>query len=161
DGDESGSARFDGLTVGSGHHYRVSTTRGAATFAEPPFGLTVRTGKRVTLHAYESSSALDTNMMVVMAGVVAVSLREDALQIEQLVRGLNVGRVAWLADQPIELPAGFKAFNKQDTMDDTRVEEVSGGAAIRGTFPPGERDLDFRYQIPLEGDASQTLKLRL
>src|SRR5262249_50168711 len=75
---------------------------------------------------------------------------------------INMGKVAWIADLPFELPAGFKAFNKQDTGEDGRVEEVPGtGAALRGTFPPGQRDLEFMYQVPLEGGANQTLGLRL
>jgi hypothetical protein len=67
-----------------------------------------------------------------------------------------------VADAPIELPRGFKAFNKEDGRDDARVEEVAGsGAAIRGTFPPGQRALRFRYQVPLANNVKQSLELRL
>lgn len=161
DGDEGGSVRFEGLAVGSGHTYRVATTRGSATYAHAPFPLTDKVGKRVTVHSYEVSGNLD-DLPVAMQAMVYVSLREDSIQVEQLLSVYNLGPVAWVADAPLQLPKGFKAFNKQDAMDDARVEEVSGtGAAIRGTFPPGRRDLDFRYQVPLDDEAQQTLRLRL
>jgi hypothetical protein len=159
--DEAGSARFDGLARGSGYSYRLSTARDAATYMLGPFPLTEKGGKRAILHSFEASGALDNHMLVVMRAAIAVSLREDALQVEQLISVINIGRTAWLADMALELPKGFKAFNRPDPTDDARIEEAPGGAAIRGTFPPGERDLDFRYQVPLEGDGSQGLHLRL
>jgi hypothetical protein len=161
DGDADGSVRFDGLAFGSGHTYRVSTQRGPATYARAPFPLTDKVGKRVTVHSYEVSTSLE-DLPIAMQAFVYVSLREDSIQVEQLLSVYDLGPVAWVADTPIQLPQGFKAFNKQDAMDDARVEEVPGtGAAIRGTFPPGRRDLDFRYQVPLDHEAKQTLHLRL
>jgi hypothetical protein len=161
DGDEGGSVRFEGLAFGSGHTYRVSTTRGPATYAHAPFPLTDKVGKRVTVHTYEVSVSLDERP-IAMQGTVYVSLREDSIQIEQILSVYNLGPVAWVADTAVQLPKGFKALNKQDAVDDAHVEEVPGaGVAIRGTFPPGRRDLDFRYQVPLEDEAKQTLHLRL
>jgi hypothetical protein len=128
----------------------------------PPFGLSANGGKRAVLHAFEASASLDSSMIVVMGSYVFLSLREDAIQVEQLIKVLNMGRVAWLADMPVHLPEGFKAFNKRETSDDARIEELPGtGAAIRGTFPPGERDLLFNYQVPLAGEEGQTLTIRL
>jgi 2-keto-4-pentenoate hydratase/2-oxohepta-3-ene-1,7-dioic acid hydratase in catechol pathway len=161
DGDEGGSARFDHLAFGPGHTYRVSTTRGPAQFSEMPFALSDRGGKRVTLHSYEVSGSLD-DLRVYMKGEVDVALREGDIVVEQPIGVLNIGEVAWVANAPIALPKGFKAFNKQESMDDTRVEEVPGsGAAIQGTFPPGQRGLHFRYQVPLDGEATQTMHVGL
>jgi hypothetical protein len=160
--DDAGTARFDGLTRGSGYSFRLSTSRGGATYTLGPFALSEKAGKRAVLHSFDATATMDNHLMVVMRAAVGVSLREDAIQVEQLVSVMNLGKTAWLADMPIELPKGFKAFNKQDTNDDGRVEELPGtGVAIRGTFPPGERDLEFRYQLPLEGDATQVLHVRL
>lgn len=161
DGDESGSARFEGLAVGTGNSYRVSTTRGSASYAHPPVGLGDRAGKRIIVHAYEASANVE-DLAIAMQGIVYVSLREDSIQIEQLLSVYNLGPVAWTPDLTFKLPKGWKAFNKQESMDDGHVEEVSGtGAAIRGTFPPGRHDLDFRYQVPLSDEARQTLKIEL
>jgi hypothetical protein len=160
--DETGSVRFDGMARGSSNVYRVTTKRGAATYVLPQFGLGEKAGKRAVLHAFEASGMLDANMMVVMRSAIGVSLREDAIEIQQLITVINLGRVAWLADMPVALPPGFKAFNKQESTDDARIEEVPGtGAVIRGTFPPGQRDLEFHYQVPLEGDASQAIHIQL
>lgn len=160
--DETGSVRFDGMPRGSSNIYRVSTKRGAATYVLPEFGLTERGGKRGVLHSFEASATLDANLMVVMRGAIGVTLREDAIEVQQLITVVNAGRIAWLADMPMKLPAGFKAFNKQETIDDARIEEVPGtGAALRGTFPPGQRDIEFHYQVPLEGDATQSIHIQL
>jgi hypothetical protein len=161
DSDDSGAARFEGFAVGTGHSYRVSTTRGAASYAHPPVGLGDKFGKRVVVHAYDASAKVD-DLAVAIQGLVYVSLREDSIQVEQLLSIYNLGPVAWTPDLTIQLPKGFKAFNKQESMDDGHVEEVSGtGAALRGTFAPGRHDIDFRYQIPLSDEARQTLKLTL
>jgi hypothetical protein len=160
--DDAGTARFDGLARAAGTSFRLATSRGPANYALGPFALSEKAGKRAVLHSFEATATIDNHLMVVMRAAVGVSLREDAIQVEQLVSVMNLGKTAWLADMPIELPKGFKAFNKQDTGEDGHIEELPGtGAVIRGTFPPGERDLDFRYQVPLEGDATQALHLRL
>jgi hypothetical protein len=154
--DAEGSARFEGLQVGSGTTYRVSTTRGPATYAHAPFPLSDRVGKRVVVHSYETAANLE-ELPVAMQALVYVSLREDSIQVEQLLSVFNLGPVAWTPDLVVDLPRGFKAFNKQDAMGDARVEEVEGtGVALRGTFPPGRQDLDFRYQIPLSDEARQS-----
>jgi hypothetical protein len=162
EGDETGSARFDGLSFGTGHSYRVSASRAGGTYVHPPFGLGPKAGKRATIHAYEATSRLDSSMIVVMGSAVFFALKEDAIQVQQLIQVLNMGRVAWLADMPVQLPQGFKAFTKQDSADDARIEELPDtGAVIRGTFPPGQRDLLFNYQVPLTGVEAQSLAIHL
>jgi hypothetical protein len=147
--------------VGTGHSYRVTTTRGPATYGLPPFGLGDKAGKRVTVHSYDTSPSIEA-VAVAMQGIVYVSLREDAIQVEQLLSVYNLGAVAWTPDVSFDLPRGWKAFNKQDDMGDARIEEVANvGAALRGTFAPGRHDLDFRYQVPLDDRETQTLRIRL
>lgn len=159
--DDNGAARFDGLQFGTGHSYEVVTSRGPARYAHPPVGLGDKSGKRIVVHAYDTSADIQS-LSVAMQGMVFVSLKEDAIQVEQLVSVYNLGPISWIADATFPLPEGFKAFNKQDSGGDARVDEVSGtGAALRGTFPPGRTDLDFRYQVPLANDPSQSLRVGL
>jgi hypothetical protein len=159
--DSSGSARFDGLTTGSGVTYRIITKRGQATYSLPAFALNDRAGRRAVLHAYETSSEIE-EISVGMQEVAYISLKEDSIQVEQLISVFNLGAISWIADTTFSLPPGFKAFNKQETMSDSRIDEVKGtGAALRGTFPPGRRDISFRYQVPLEDKARQTLRIEL
>lgn len=159
--DAEGNARFDGLTTGSGTSYRVSTTRAAATYAIAPFQLGDRVGKRAVLHSYDVTSNVDS-LSVGINGLVILSLREDSIQVEQLLIVGNPDPVSWVADAEFRLPEGFKAFNKQESMSDTRVDEVKDkGAALRGTFSPGRHSINFRYQVPLENTPKQTLHLEL
>lgn len=159
--DENGVVRFEKLEIGSGHSYRVSTTRGQATYALPAVGLNDRGGKRAVLHAYETTDKID-DLAVAMQALVYVSLRDDTLQVEQLLNVYNLSPMAWTPDVPFELPQGFKAFNKQEAPGEARIDEVAGtGAALRGTFQPGRHDLDFRYQVPLASDDHQVLRIRL
>ena len=157
--DDSGGARFDGLSFGTGHSYQVFTTRGPARYGHPPVGLGDKMGKRIVVHAYDTSARIE-DLSVAMQGIVFISLREDAIQVEQLLSVYNLGPIAWTADTTFKLPKGFKAFNKQEAGGDGRVDEVPDtGAALRGTFPPGRTDLDFRYQIPLENSEQQTFRV--
>jgi hypothetical protein len=159
--DERGVARFEGLTSGSGTSYRVSTARDGATYAIPPFALGDRTGKRAVLHAYEAAAVID-RLPVGAQAVVFLSLREDSIQVQQYFSVFNLGAVSWIADAPFDLPAGFRAFNKQETAEDARVDEVKDkGAALRGTFAPGRHDIAFQYQIPLAGKETQLIKMEL
>ncbi|APR83903.1 Hypothetical protein A7982_09252 [Minicystis rosea] len=159
--DESGAARFDGLSFGSGHTYEVVTTRGSARYGHPPVGLGDKVGKRIVVHAYDSAARIE-DLAVAMQGAVFVSLRESGIQVEQLVSVYNLGPISWMADAKFQLPKGFKAFNKADAVGDARIDEIPGeGAALRGTFPPGRTDIEFRYQIPLENSEQQTFSVDL
>ncbi|MGK4008466.1 carboxypeptidase-like regulatory domain-containing protein [Sorangium sp. So ce1036] len=171
--DESGSFRFEGLTIGSGTSYGVSVTRDGATFSLPHFGLGAEAGKRAVLHVYQASPDVN-DVLVGMRGLVYLQLRQDAVSVEQLYQVYNLGRVAWLPDATFALPPGAKAFNKSESLSDMRFEEakgaaVSGGAegtgatrvALRGTVSPGRHEGQFRFQVPLSGEERQTIRIEL
>src|SRR5262249_23568592 len=133
-----------------------------ATYAVPPFPLSDKAGKKVSLHVYEATSHVDDKgVLIAMQGMVYLQLREDSIAIEHLYSVFNVGEVAWVPDDvTVELPPKFKAFNKPDSMEECRFDEVSGkGAALRGTIAPGRHDLNFRYQVPLEEESVQTIRV--
>ncbi|MFO0759046.1 MAG: carboxypeptidase-like regulatory domain-containing protein [Byssovorax sp.] len=160
-GDENGAARFDGLPFGSGVSFQVSTTRGPASYSVMPFPLNDKNGKRVILHAYDVSNDIE-KLPIGTEGFVYLALKEDAIQVEQMFTVLNLGSTTWVADLPIDLPAGFRAFNKQDSPDEARIEEVKGkGAALRGSFGPGRHELMFRYQVPLDDEPKQSMTMEL
>jgi hypothetical protein len=160
--DESGVARFDGLTTGSVSQYRVITTRGPGSFSMGPFTLGAERGKRAVIHAYEVATSID-EVLVGMQAAVYVSLREDSLSVEHLFSVFNLGPVAWVPNVSVTLPEGFKAFNKPDNAEEgVHFAEVKGtGAALRGTIGPGRHDATFRYQIPLANEEKQTLSIQL
>ena len=158
---DDGTLRLDNLIIGTGTTYKVSSARAGGRYGLPRFPLNDKTGKRAVLHVFDASSNIE-ELSAGMQGVVYVSLKEGVIQVEQLLSVFNLGDVAWVPDVAFKLPAGFKAFNKQEAMNEAKIEEVKDhGAALRGTFGPGRNDLDFRYQVPLEGNDKQTITIEL
>ena len=158
---EDGTARIDNLTVGTSTTYSVSSARSGGRYGLPRFPLNDTAGKRAVLHVFDTSSNIE-ELSAGMQGVVYVSLKEDVIQLEQLLSVFNLGEIAWVPDVAFKLPAGFKAFNKREAVNEARIEEVKDhGAALRGTYGPGRNDMDFRYQVPLDGNEKQTITIEL
>lgn len=159
--DAEGTLRWDGMPRGSGTSFRASVMNERATFGTEPFTLGDRAGKRVVLHVYRASSSIEETL-IGMQGIVYLSLREDSINVESLYGIFNLGQVAWVPEnETIELPEGYKAFNRPDAMDGVGVDEVNGKGVLRGTIGPGRHEVQFHYQVPLDQDERQTLKLDL
>lgn len=162
--DDQGSASVDGLAFGAGMSYRVTTTRDGGSFASEPFGLSAKAGKRIVLHAYESSTDVE-KVLVGMQAFVFVSLKEDVLSVEHTFRIFNIGKTAWVPDAEsvkIMLPDTHKAFNVMDSMEDVKfVEGSKHDASLTGTIGPGQHEVSFRYHVPLEGLARQSFRVSL
>jgi hypothetical protein len=150
--DGSGALSFLGLTSGSGIAYRVSVVTEGATFWASPFGLPQDKGMRVRLHVYPVTHDIH-GALVVSQVVLYAEMKDDRIQIEQAVSFFNLGRTAWVPDDlVIGLPEGFTALNGQQGMGGEGIEPVEGrGAKVRGTFGPGQRTVDFRWQLPYSG----------
>jgi hypothetical protein len=87
--------------------------------------------------------------VIVVEAVLAAEVREDRIQIEQVLNLYNVGRTAWQPDDiRMKLPEGATAFNSQASMTDQGVDQDGDSAKLRGTFPPGRHSVDFRWQLP-------------
>lgn len=164
DTDGEGKAVVTGLAVGAGMSYRVTTTRDGGMFASEPFGLSAKAGKRIVVHAYESTADVE-NVLVGMQAFVFVSLREDSLSVEHTFRMFNIGRTAWVPDTngaKVLLPPKHKAFNVGDAMADVKFVEGTGDeASLVGTIPPGQNEASFRYHVPLAGSERQTIQISL
>jgi hypothetical protein len=147
--DAEGHTRFPGLVVKSEISYRVTVQAGGALYESSPFTLRDNAGHRVLLHVYQATADLSRTVLG-MRGFCYVETRDDVFQLEVLFRIINIGKTSWVpADVVMELPQGWKAFSPGESMYDARFEPVEGrGAALRGTFPPGQRDVSFRFQIP-------------
>ena len=160
DTDAAGSVRFGDLVVSSGTSYHVRVARGEAMFSVPPFSLNERAGKRVVLHAYDSSP--DVNVLpIALESVAYLSLREGAIQVDQMLTVYDVGPVAWTPNVTFALPRGFRAF-EAEAAGSAAVDEVPGvGGVLRGTFGPGRHEVTFRYNVPLTNDARQTFTISL
>jgi hypothetical protein len=160
--DEHGVARLDGLEIGSGIAYRVSVVRDAATFAAMPFQLSASRGEHVTLHVYEVTRDIQ-EAVVIMGGVLFCEVKDDRIQIEQLLHVENHGKTAWVPDDVVmKLPANFTALSAQQMMSDLGVDSVDKvGGRLKGTFAPGEHEVQFRWQIPYSGEKDVTFDVGL
>jgi hypothetical protein len=160
--DAQGRSRFEGLETGSGVAYRVTVPVDSATFAAMPFQLSASKGMRVVLHVYPVVHDLQ-RAVIVMQGILFVELKDDRVQIEQAVTIYNFGKSAWVPENVVmKLPEAFTAFNSQQQMGDQGVDAVDKvGVKLRGTFAPGKKDLDFRWQLPYsdEKDVDVTVGL--
>ena len=160
--DDTGTAHFSNLTVGSDHAYRITVQRGPAVYSSPPFNLRQDMGQRVLLHVYPSTGDIES-AMIGMRGYLYIETRDDVFQCEALFRVFNVGLVTWVPqDVVVRLPKGFKAFKAQESMTDVRFEAVDGvGARLKGTFSPGQNEVSFRFQVPKTGDESAVFHVGL
>jgi hypothetical protein len=158
----SGIARFEGLATTSEYSYRVTIKNGAAEYASAPFNLNERMGQRVILHSYPVTSDPES-IVLGMRGTVYVEPRDDIFQFEVFFKVFNMGTAAWVpSDAIMRLPEGFKAFSATESMFDAGfVAEEGRGARLKGTFPPGQRDVSFRFQTPKSTDSTASFTIGL
>ena len=154
-----GVARFDGLKGGTNYSYRITTRSGPGEFASTPFNLREQGGMRVKLHVYPVTESINETM-VGMRGIFYIETRDDVFSVEGIFRVMNLGQNAWVPkDTVVTLPDGFKAFSGGETMFDARFVALDGrGAKLEGTFPPGQRDLNFRFQVPKPADQTAVFR---
>ncbi|MDP9001325.1 MAG: hypothetical protein M3O46_14585, partial [Myxococcota bacterium] len=150
--DERGRVVFSGLETVSNIAYRVSSGFQGGSFGASPFQLEQAKAMHVVLHVYPVTHDLQ-QALIVSEVTVAAEVRDDRIQMEEVLKFYNLGRTAW---QPqgvrMSLPDGFKAFNTQTSMSDQGADEADGAAVLHGTFPPGRHTVEFRWQLPWSGD---------
>jgi hypothetical protein len=151
--DDQGAAVFDHLETGSGIAYRVTVPKDGATFAAAPFQLPQGKGMRVLLHVYPVAHDVQ-KALVVMQAIVYAELKDDRVQIQEAISVYNFGKVAWVPnDLVIKLPETFTALTGQQGMSDQGIDSVEKqGARLHGTFSPGRHDVEFRWQVPYDGE---------
>jgi hypothetical protein len=159
--DDRGQAEFLGLETASNIAYRVSSGFQGGSFAASPFQLEQAKAMRVVLHVYPVTRDLQQALVVVEV-TLAAEVREDRIQVEQVLTLHNLGRVAWQPeDLRMALPEGFTGFTTQASMSDQGADEVQGAARLRGTFPPGHHVVDFRWQLPWSGSTDLDFSVAL
>ena len=158
--DENGRVRFTALATTTDKVYSVAVKSGPAEYASPPFNLRDNAGHRVLLHVYPSTS--DMTRTVVFGAFMSVEPRDDLFQLDVVLHVFNVSRMGWIpSDVVIDLPEGFKAFLADESSGfNSRFEVVEGrGATLRGTFPPGERRVKFRFQVPKPSEREVSFRI--
>lgn len=156
-----GKVRFTELGTTNDKSYRVTVQSGPAEYGSAPFNLRDNAGHRVLLHVYPSTSEMGRT--VVFGAFVSVEPRDDVFQCDMVLHVFNVSRMGWIPNGVVvTLPEGFKAFSAEESMSDVRFEAVEGrGAALKGTFPPGQDRVRFRFQVPKPAEREITFTLGL
>lgn len=148
----SGRAVFGNLERASNIAYRVSVGYQGGLFAATPFQMQQVKAMHVVLHLYPVTHDIQKALIVAEA-TVATEMRDDRLQVEEVLNVYNLGPTAWQPlDLDMKLPTGATAFNAQQSMTDQGADEMGGAARLRGTFPPGRHTVDFRWQLPWSGE---------
>jgi hypothetical protein len=159
--DDDGFYRFEGLKFGSGIAYRITTDNGPASFGSQPFGLTDQGGMKVILHRYDADTTLEESR-ILMEAIVVLDIKQDAIAINHLVRVMNFSNRAFVAtDVRVPFPPDYQGFDKEETMNGAGIIERDGAMEFTGTFPPGQTETSFRYQVPLAFGSDQKLRLPL
>jgi hypothetical protein len=160
--DDTGMIRFDGQETGSGIAYRISVSKDGATFGNAPFNLPLARGMKARLHVYPVTRSLD-EAMVVMQAVLFAEMKDDRVQLQSALQIFNFGRTAWIpSDVYVDLPDGFTAFRTGEEMSDHGIEAVEKrGGRLHGTFAPGRADVEFRWQLPYDGDKEVRFEMSL
>jgi hypothetical protein len=152
--DAAGHAVFSGLDTASSTAYRVSCGYQGGAFAATPFQLQQAKNMHVVLHVYPVTRDVQ-KAVIVSEATLAAEMRDDRIQIEEVLTFYNLGRTAWQPDEVLmQLPAGVTAFSAQANMSDQGVDQVEERAKLRGTFAPGRHTLDFRWQLPWSGESN-------
>lgn len=150
--DATGRAVFGNLERASNIAYRVSVGYEGGLFAAMPFQMQQVKAMRVVLHVYPVTHDIQKALIVAEA-TIATEMRDDRLQVEEVLTFYNLGPIAWQPlDLDMKLPDGATAFSAQQSMTDQGADELGGRARLRGTFPPGRHTVDFRWQLPWSGD---------
>lgn len=147
-----GTARLDGLSLGSDFIYQARAKYSSVEYGSPAFQLPPMAGKRVSIQVYDATADIDAPPVGVDA-FIALEPREEFLQVEQMFRFVNPGQQTWLAREIIvPLEHGYRAFAADDDQGDIRISNVEGrGFRITGFARPGVTEASFRYQIPYSG----------
>ncbi len=157
--DESGQVTFNDLKYGSGISYRVTTNNGMATFSSQPFGLTDQGGIRALQHRYDTVNTIGDSRLLMELHMV-LDIKQDNVAISHLLVLVNLGREAYVAsDVRIPFPKGYEAFSAQESMEGVGMVERDGEMVLEGTFPPGQTQITYRYQVPLDGGEELNVKL--
>jgi len=151
--DDGGHATFSGLDSGAGIAYRVSVVKDGATFAAMPFQLPQGKSIRVPVHVFPVTHDI-RQAFIGFESIVYAEIRDDRIQFQQALRVYNIGKVAWVPDNIVmSLPESFTALNANQSMSDQGIDPIEKkGARLRGTFPPGQHVIEYRWQLPWSGD---------
>ncbi len=154
--DPQGRVSFSDLKNTVRYSYSVSVLRDGARYEVPSFRLD-KTGHRIVLHTYPATSDIKA-ASIGLRGFVYMSLRADVLSFEVMYRVMNMGQVTWIPrGVTVDLPEGAQAIQAGTKAGDSGFSAGEGSAVLSGSFPPGQKDLSFSFQLPNTNKESLSL----
>ena len=154
-----GKVVFGNLESGLRITYAVRVKSQGGTYDVPAFRLS-NVGQKVTVHVFPTTSDIN-QAFVGFRGLAYVQMREDFFHISAMYRVMNMGRQTFVPNNvTISLPAGAQAVDVQEKAGDAGFEKI-GDHKVRlvGTFPPGQRDLQFTFQLENQNEKELAFEL--
>lgn len=156
----SGEVHFTDLDTALRFTYAIQVTREGARYGAEPFRLG-QTGHRVILHTYPVTSDMRDGFVGVQV-LASIGLREGHFDIQSVYRVLPLNRktfapknLAW------SIPDGAQAVDLGEQPGDGKVEVKDGKIHLLGTYPPGQNQVGFTYQIPHKNSEFQLIDFGL
>ena len=151
-------ARFDHLKTALRFSYGVSLDFHGAHYEVAPFRLT-KSGHRIVTQVFEPT-ADPKEALIGMRGFVYAQLREDVFHFEVLYRVFNMGKKAWIPkDVGLTLPARNEAVETPPGTADGQFVAENGSVRLKGTFPPGQHDVRFTFNVPSRNQDRETFTI--
>lgn len=158
--DAQGVATFTDLDTALRFTYGVRVIREGAVYTMPSFRLG-KTGQRVTMHTYPVT-ADPKEAFVGLQGFVTVRVKEDLLRVDTVYRVINMSRKTYKpAPLSLRLPSDAQGFEAEIIEGDSGFRAIEGGVELKGTFPPGQKDLPFSFHVPNQNEERQSFSMAL
>lgn len=141
-----GLVTFTDLDQTLRYSYQVRVDQAGANYELPAFRLG-QVGQRLLFHVYPTTSDL-RQAFVGFRGLTYIQMREDSFHVSAMYRVLNMSQQTYLPkDITIRLPAGAKAVDVETKVGDAGFVQEGNNVKLVGSFPPGNRDLQFSFQL--------------
>lgn len=154
----TGEVTFPGLDGSIRYNYVVKVKSSGALYQTAPFRLG-KTGHQVVSHVYPTTSDI-RQAFVGFRGLTFIQLREDVFHVSVMYRVLNMSSYTFLPrDLDIRLPKKAHAIDVETKTGDAGFERHGDLVRLVGTYPPGQKDLQFSFQIKNDNQADWLLEM--
>ena len=157
----TGAVTFADNPISTEHSYRVLVDAPPAKFYSHDFPLNNTRGQRVVQHILPVTHDM-RQALIGTRGMVVVQPREEVFRFDVSWRIYNVGQMAWVPqDFTVALPKGHEALTSREMGTDQRIVATGDVVRLEGTFPPGQHDLGFSFNIDNPYEAEQRFTIGL
>ncbi len=158
--DSEGIAHFTNLKSALRFSYSVEVTYQGAHYFIPAFRLN-KLGHRVVVHVYPTTKNV-VDAQIGVRGFVYVQMQADVLRVEVLYRFINLSRKTWLPENiSLSLPQGAQAIETGGNSAKTNFKKSDLSVSLVGTFPPGQKDARYSFQLPNNNESLRFIEVGL